>query len=112
ARWMNKDAAAMTDPIRQWTQERWESLGLRPEGLIERFQTLAEQSLKQKPETLLGEILALMQKLIGANEPAKAKTPVNMVPVVQAMDCLDRVRGIPEECRSAKQANVEPGMIE
>ena len=114
ARWMNKDAGSMADTIRQWTQERWESLGLRPEGLIERFQQLIEQSLQQKPETLLGEILAQMQKLVGGagNEPAKAKTQLNMVPVVQAMDCLERVLGIPDESRSAKQANMDAAMIE
>ena len=114
ARWMNKDPGSMADTIRQWTQERWESLGLRPEGLIERFQQLIEPSLLQKPETLLGEILALMQKLVSAPgpEPAKAKTQINMVPVVQAMDCLERVLGIPDESRSAKQANSEPATVE
>jgi serine/threonine protein kinase len=114
ARWMNKDAKAMADTITQWTHERWEAIGMRPEGLIERFQQLAEESLKQKPETLLAEILALMQKLIGASsaESPKAKPTVNLTPVVQAMDCLERVLGLPEESRSAKQGHVESAMVE
>jgi eukaryotic-like serine/threonine-protein kinase len=113
-RWMNKDAKAMADTIRQWTAERWEALGMRPENLIERFQQLAEESLQQKPETLLAEILAMLQQLLvdPAPEAAKTKAVVNMVPVVQAVDCLERVLGNPGESRSAKQGQIEPSMIE
>jgi hypothetical protein len=116
ARWMNKDAKPMAAVIGQWTEERWESLGLRSEGLIERFQQLAEQSLQQKPETLLAEILALMNKLLveaSAQHPkAKGTLVVTLVPVVQAMECLERVLGIPEESRTARQVHLEPSMIE
>jgi hypothetical protein len=114
ARWMNKDAKEIADTIRQWTAERWESLGMRPENLIERFQLLAEQSLHQKPETLLAEVLGMMQQTLedAAKESGKGKAVVNMVPVVQAVDCLERVLGIPDSCRSAKQTHVEPAMIE
>ena len=113
-RWMNKDAKAISDTIRQWTAERWESLGMRPENLIERFQQLAEESLQQKPETLLAEILALLQQLLvnPAPEPADTKAVINMVPVVQAVHCLERVLGIPEDSRSGKQGQIEPSMIE
>jgi hypothetical protein len=114
ARWMCKDATSMADTIGQWTQERWEALGLRPESLIERFQVLAEQALQQKPESVLAEILNLMHQLMGAASPeaAKAKTQVNMVPVMQAMECLERVIGIPEDSRSAKQTHTELATIE
>ncbi len=113
-RWMSKDAKPVADTIRQWTAERWETLGMRSESLIERFQQLAEQSLNQKPETLLAEVLGLMQKLLGeaGSESGKPKAGVSMVPVVQATDCLERVLGIPEESRSANQAHMEPAMIE
>lgn len=114
ARWMNKDAKAMADAIGEWTAERWESLGLRSESLIERFQELIEVSLQQKPELLLAEILATMQQQLGdANaEPGKPKPVVNMVAIVQAADGLERVLGIPEESRAAHQAHVDPSMIE
>src|SRR5207244_2192991 len=52
-RWMQKDASALADTIRQWTAESWESLGLRPEDLIERFKQMAEHALQQGPEGML-----------------------------------------------------------
>jgi serine/threonine protein kinase len=118
--WMNKDAKRFADTLRQWTAERWEELGMRSENLIERFQELVEESLQQKPETLLAEIIALLQKLVSESEPGKEKDKdkdkdkitVNMVPVVQAMDCLERIIGLPEEGRSAGKAHAESAMIE
>jgi serine/threonine protein kinase len=111
SRWMSKDANAIAESLGPWTAERWESLGMRPESLIERFQQLAEESLQQKPETLLAEILAQMQQVL-QDSAARPKAPVNMVPVVQAMDSLERVLGIPDECRSSKQGQVEASTIE
>ena len=74
--WMNKDAKPMADTIRQWTGERWESLGLRPENLDRAFQQLAEQALQQKPESVLAEILTLMQQQIGAgSDKARRRSP-------------------------------------
>ena len=113
-RWLNKDAAPIADTIRQWTLERWESLGLRPETLIERFQQLAEESLQQKPETLLAEVLAPVQELAAAAKAsAKGKSlSVNMMPIVQTMDRLERVLGLPDDGRNSKTMNVEPAHLE
>lgn len=112
-RWLNKDAAPLADTIRQWTLERWEALGLRPESLIERFQQLAEDALQQKPEQLLAEILGPVQELASAKNSAKGKAPVvNMTPVVQAMDHLERVLGLPDDGRGHHAMNAEPALLD
>jgi hypothetical protein len=114
-RWLSKDAAALADTIRQWTAERWEALGLRPESLIERFQQLSEEGLQQKPEHLLAEILAPVQELVAlaAKTPAKGKPPaVNVMPVVQTMDRLERVLGLPDDGRGPKAMKAEPALLE
>ncbi len=114
-RWLTKDAAPFADTLRQWTLERWEALGLRPENLIERFQQLAEDALQQKPEHLLAEILVPVQELVAlaAKAPARGKPPVvNMRPVVQTMDRLERVLGVPDEGRANRTMHMEPALLE
>jgi eukaryotic-like serine/threonine-protein kinase len=109
-RWLNKDAAPVADTIRQWTLERWESLGLRPETLIERFQQLAEEAMQQKPEHLLAEVLAPVQELAAAK--AGKSSSVNMMPIVQTMDRLEHVLGSPDDGRGPKPMNAEPALLE
>src|SRR5262249_55374343 len=58
ARWMEKDADALSETLANWAQEQWDDSGLRPENLIARHQELCEQHLKQSPERMLHEILA------------------------------------------------------
>ena len=111
-RWMSKDAKPLASTIQQWTQERWESLGLRPENLIERFQQLAEHAMQRKPEQLLAEILVPVQEMVKSAEKEKDKGTLNLTPVVETMDRLERVLGIPEETRSPKQTSVEPSLLE
>jgi serine/threonine protein kinase len=117
-RWMSKDAKAMADTIREWTHERWESLGMRPENLIERFQKLTAHALQQTPEQTLLEILTpLHEALVGVQTQApdkkgaaKGDRPANMGPVVQAMDRLEGLLGNPEENRGPVSA--EPSLLE
>ncbi len=113
-RWMQKDASALADTIQQWTAESWESLGLRPEDLIERFKQMAEHALQQGPEGLLSEILgpARDELTVPVKESAKGKTQLNLSPIIQTMDRLERVLGIPEEVRSARQIHSEPALFE
>ncbi len=113
-RWLSKDAVPIADTIRQWTLERWEALGLRPETLIERFQQLAEEALQQKPENLLAEVLAPVQELAtAAKNSAKGKSSsVNMMPIVQTMDRLEHVLGLPEDSRGPKTMHAESPLLE
>lgn len=110
-RWMEKDPTPIAATIRQWTHECWESLGLRPENLIERFQQMSEHALQQKPEALLAEVLAPAQEVL-TDEANKKKLMINMSPIVQTMDRLERTLGVPEEIRAAKQVHIEPGVME
>ena len=116
-RWMNKDARAFAETI-QPVDSRTLGNARHEAGGIDRTISgpCRGSRCRQKPETLLAEILAVMQTLLGGNhESAKSKDPrmtINFTPVVQAMESLEKVIGIPDECRSAKQAHVEPSMIE
>ncbi len=114
-RWMSKDASPFADTIRQWTHERWESLGMRPETLIERFQQMSEHSLQQTPEQMLAEILAPLQQTLSSvpSEAAKDKPPIiNMGPVVACMDRLEKALGAPDEIRSGKQTQGKTAVME
>ncbi len=110
--WMKKDAGPLAATIRQWTHECWETLGMRPENLIERFQTMAEHALQKKPEHMLAEILGPAQELLCPKDTAKAKTITNVSPIVQALDCLERILGIPDEVRGTKQMQSEASIFE
>ncbi len=113
-RWLNKDATPVADTIRQWTQERWESLGMRPENLIERFQELAENSLGQKPELALAAILDPLHSLLctAPTDQAKGKATFHITPVVQAMDRLARLIGCPDDSRSNNTLTTEAPTLE
>jgi len=112
-RWMNKDSRELAPTIQQWTHERWDSLGMRPEHLIERFQELCEHSLQQTPEQMLAEILAPLQEAMESAVPAKGKPQtVHLGPVVQCMEKLENVIGIPEEARSARSVSSEAALME
>jgi serine/threonine protein kinase len=106
-RWMSKDAREIADTVQQWTHEHWDALAMRPENLIERFQELCALSIQQSPEQMLAEILAPLQQ-----ENGKSKSTVQLRPVVQCMDQLERAIGIPDEARSAKNVHTDPALLE
>ena len=89
-----------------------ESPGLRPESLIECFQEIAEESLQQKPDQLLADIMKPVQELVVAAKSAKKPPPVNMTPVVETMDRLERVLGLPDDGRAHKSMSGEPALLE
>jgi serine/threonine protein kinase len=109
-RWMSKDAKVMVATISQWTQERWESLGMRPESLIERFHTLTEHALRQTPEQLMTEMLdPLREALCG---PDKDPKNVSVGAIMQAMSRLETALGSPEESRGTTTAQPELSLVE
>jgi serine/threonine protein kinase len=110
-RWLSKDSVAITDTIRQWTQERWESLSMRPENLIERFQLNSEVALNQKPELLLAEVLVPVQQAATATPAGAPKINMHVGPIVKAMERLERLIGAPDDSRSSKP-DLEPSTIE
>ncbi|MBM3994764.1 MAG: hypothetical protein FJ303_11510 [Planctomycetes bacterium] len=107
-RWMSKDASSFVSTIQQWAQERWESIGMRPESLIECFQTKTEHALQQKPDSLFADVVATLKKGL-ADASRSVTTLTTVVPVVQAMDCLERILGIPDDARTT---HPDPSMIE
>jgi len=106
ARWMQKDAKLMADTIKQWTHECWESLGMRPENLIERFQQMSETALQHKPEQILAEILMPAQALL----EQKTKPTINLGPIIEIMERLEHTIGMPDEVRASKAVAGEPSL--
>ncbi|MBI2803831.1 MAG: protein kinase [Planctomycetes bacterium] len=114
-RWLNKDASGIVATIHQWTQERWESIGMRPENLIERFHHLSEIALGKNPEIMLAEILAPIQTALASDTAKTQKKGLSGLPLgsaVQAMERLDRAIGVPDDSRSSKSLNFEPSALE
>ena len=115
-RWMAKDASDLSDTLATWAQEQWDDCGLRPESLIARHQEMCEQRLKQSPERMLQDVLNPLVKVLTpppapGNAGAAPATPY-VLPVVGALGALEKLLGLPEECRSGNLAVAEPGAIE
>jgi hypothetical protein len=111
--WMTKDARAVTEEVRNWSQAQWETLCLRPENLITSHQERCEKNLGQAPDRMFQEIVGpLTDALSKGNGRTPATGELNLGPVVQAMDQLEKLLGIPEECRPPGPQTIEPGPIE
>jgi serine/threonine protein kinase len=107
--WMSKDSNRVQEEIKQWAQEQWEDQGFRPEKLIARHQELCEMNLQQAPEKIFSEILGPLVEVLSPKGQKPKDLPLKIAPVVQAMDNLEKLLGIPDECRPP---SVEPSMLE
>jgi serine/threonine protein kinase len=112
-RWMSKDARDISDEVRNWSLEQWEAVGLRPENLITSHQEKCEKVLNQAPERLFQEIISpLTEALSKGNGRVPATGELNLGPLLQAMDQLERLLGLPDDCRPPGPQASEPGAIE
>jgi serine/threonine protein kinase len=113
--WMNKNSRPIQEEVKRWCLEQWEGLGFRPENLIASHQEKCAQVLKQAPETMFQGILGTL--------PAATATPAGntlaasaWTPIVQALDQVERLLGVPPECRDDALARgsdlEEAGVIE
>lgn len=109
--WITKDAAAITDEVRTWSLEQWETLGLRPEGLIAAHHEKCEQTLEQAPDRMFQGIINPLSSALTRGTDRDAGE-LNMGPVVQAMDYLEKLLGLPDECRPMGVQRGELGTIE
>lgn len=112
-RWMTKDAAPLAETLAAWAQGQWDEAGLRPEALIARHQEMCEQQLQQPAERLLQSILNPLAAVLTPPEAGKsAAASINVAPVVAALASLEKVLGLPDECRSGSNATMTPGTVE
>ncbi|MBI3410471.1 MAG: protein kinase [Planctomycetes bacterium] len=107
--WMSKDARVLSAPIRKWSAEQWDALGLRAESLITRHQDLCEKRMKQAPDSMFQ---ALVHPLVNLLKPSDKATRVGFGPVVQAMEQIDQLLGAPDEGRPPGAPPPEPGLLE
>jgi hypothetical protein len=114
--WMSKDSMHFHEEIHQWAQEQWEAQGFRPESLIARHQEVCESILQQAPEKMFASILGPLAEVLTPKTKKKdAEVPLKIAPVVQAVDQLEKLLGVPEETRPQhlkQQANVEASVME
>lgn len=113
ARWMTKDASPLAETLASWAQEQWDEAGMRPEALISRHQEMCEQQLQQPVERLLQDILNPLVPLLTAPDAGKsATTSINAAPVESALAGLEKLLGLPDECRNSSNATMTPGTVE
>ncbi len=112
-RWMSKDARAVSEEVRQWSLEQWEALGMRPENLIAAHQERTEELLGQPPDRMFQTIINSLTSIFakGKGRPVNP-TELNLGPVVQVMDQLEKLLGIPDECKLPGLQAPEPGTVE
>jgi len=96
--WMSKDAAALKEEIRTWAVEQWEAQGFRPENLIAQVQERCERVLGQAAEKMFQAIIEPVARVL-AGRPGDGAV-VQMAPALEAADSLEKLLGIPEECRT------------
>ena len=100
-RWMSKDAKPLRDSIQPWAEAQWNEQGLSADQLILRLQEECESILGQSPEQQFNAVLAAA--LPAAPEARNGNTPAEggFQPsiVMEALEQLERLIGIPEDCR-------------
>ena len=112
-RWMTKDARSISEEVRQWSLEQWEALEMRPENLIAGHQERCEKILGAAPEHTFQELINPLLNIFTKGNGRVAPTgELNMGPVVQVMDQLEKLLGLPEECRPPGPQASEPGTVE
>lgn len=114
--WMAKDASPIAGLVASWAQQEWDGAELRPENLIARHQEMVEQQLKQTPESMLQAVLNPLVPVLTPPALVKgqaAPPAFNAAPVLTAMMGLDKLLGLPEECRDPLvMGSPVPGEIE
>ncbi len=106
-RWLSKDAKPLRDGLRGWVQAQWDHFGLSQETLIGRFQQGCQKELKQAPESAFAAIGAAIQAAAPPAGKAGAPEMPPLSAVCEAMERLEQLLGVPEECR--KGTRPEPG---
>jgi hypothetical protein len=100
-RWMSKDAKPLRDSIQPWAEAQWNEQGLSADQLILRLQEECERILGEAPEVQFYNVLAPLavqdpEDPAGKDAPEPAFRPGA---VMEALEQLERLLGIPEECR-------------
>jgi hypothetical protein len=101
-RWMNKDAKPLRESVQRWVEAQWTEQGLTADQLILRLQEDCERTLGQPPENLFSGILAALAPLTpptGKAAGTASEQPFQPAVVLEAMEELEKLVGIPDECK-------------
>jgi hypothetical protein len=86
---------------------------MRPENVIAGHQERCEKILGQAPDRLFQDVINPLSELLTKGKgPVLPSDDLNVGPVVQVMDQLEKLLGLPEECRPPGPQCTEPGTIE
>jgi hypothetical protein len=115
-RWISKDAKPIKETVQQWVQKKWEEHGFAAEQLISRYQQGCEQAFGKTPDTVFEAIHATVSAALAPQTGKAGDGTLNLAVVVQTMEQLEQLVGVPEECRTTSTAGesstYEPGSLE
>jgi len=110
AHWMNKDSAAMKEATQPWVQEQWEHLGFRPENIIELHHQKCEDILGHKPDSLWLKLIDPLFDDLQTPATAKDDPVLRWTPVVQVVEGLEKLLGVPAEFQGPGGGSSEPAI--
>jgi serine/threonine protein kinase len=115
-RWMSKDSKPLKEVVKQWVAEKWEEQGLTAEMIIQRYQEECEKALGQSPEELFQTIHNALVPALTPKPSKNGEVPLNLTAVVETLEKLEQLVGVPEDCRPPLRAgepnNYHPGKLE
>jgi len=115
-RWMSKSAKPLLEPVKKWVQERWEQDGFTAEQLIGRYQQACEAAMGQPPDSAFQTIHNAVVAALGPRGGKGDNSPLNLAAVVEAMEHLEQLVGVPEESRPqvrpGEASDYQPGSLE
>ncbi len=115
-RWMSKNAKPLAEAVKEWANEQWEQNGFTADQLIARYQQACEAALGQAPESAFQAIHQPVATALAPRTSKASEAIPNFAVVMDAMEKLEQLVGVPEECRPqtpvGEPNNYQPGSLE
>jgi eukaryotic-like serine/threonine-protein kinase len=115
-RWMSKNAKPIVEPVKQWVQEHWDKDGFTADQLIGQYQQACETALGQAPESAFQAIHTAVAAALAPHKGKPDDSKLNVAAVMEALEQMEHLVGVPEECRpplrAGEPSSYEPGSLE
>ena len=115
-RWMSKNAKPLVQAVKEWVNEQWEQNGFTADQLIARYQEACETALGQAPENAFQAVHQPVALALAPRSGKASEGIPNFAVVMDAMEKLDQLVGVPEDCRphaaAGEPAIYQPGALE
>ena len=115
-RWMSKNAKPFVETVKGWVTEQWEKNGFVADQLIAHYQQACEAGLGQPPENAFQALHLPVATALAPRTGKPSEGIPNFAVVMEAMEKLEQLLGVPEECRPhppvGEPASYQPGSLE